>query len=221
MSFDAALWDMDGTLVDTEPYWIEEERELLRGFGVEWSHDAALELVGNDLMDSAVALRAAGADMDPHAIIEHLIAAVTVRVREHIPFRPGARELLADMRTRGLPCALVTMSYAPLAEAVVDGLPGGTFVGLVTGENVSHGKPHPEPYFAGARLVGVPPERCVALEDSRTGLRSAVDAGTQAVGIRHLVDLDGIGQAPVIATLDGIDTPGLERVLAGSRTPSA
>lgn len=213
MSFDAALWDMDGTLVDTEPYWIAEERALLRSFGAEWTDAQGMTLVGNALIESARILRAAGADMEPEAIVDHLTAAVSARVRENIPFRPGARQLLMDLRARGIPCALVTMSYAPLAEAVVAGLPADTFVGLVTGENVERGKPHPEPYFRGAELVGFAPERCAALEDSRTGLTSAVAAGTQAVGIRNLVDLSGFGETPIIDTLVGLDTEGLSRVL--------
>src|SRR5699024_2783195 len=118
-----------------------------------------------------------------------------------VPFRPGALELLADLRAAGIPCALVTMSYRRLAEAVVSACEPGTFAALITGDEVSHGKPHPEPYVAGADALGVAPEECVALEDSLPGLQSALAAGTLAVGIPHIVPLPDTDGAVFVESL--------------------
>ncbi|MGV2480446.1 UNVERIFIED_CONTAM: HAD family hydrolase, partial [Salmonella enterica subsp. enterica serovar Weltevreden] len=98
-----------------------------------------------------------------------------------VPFRPGALELLEELREAGIPCVMVTMSYRSLAEAVIAACPPGSFAGLVAGDDVAAGKPDPEPYLAGAALLGGDPSECVALADSRPGLASAVAAGTVAV----------------------------------------
>ena len=164
----AVLWDMDGTLVDTEPYWMECEYALAAQFGGEWSESDAHSIVGFDLLDAAAVLRArAGIDLEPRQIVGRLLDGVVERIHRHLPWRPGARELLAECRERSIPCALVTMSWRRCADAVVDEVPVGSFYHVVTGDMVTNGKPHPEPYLTAARLLGVPPGRCVAIEDGQ------------------------------------------------------
>ena len=82
-----------------------------------------------------------------------------------------------------MPNALVTMSWRSLATAVVEALPEGTFAAVVTGDEVEHGKPHPEPYHAAARMLGVEARDCIAIEDSPTGVRSAVAAGVPTIAV--------------------------------------
>ncbi len=188
----AILWDMDGTLVDTEPYWIEAEIELMRAHGLDWTKEQGLQFVGNDLLTSAGILRAAGLDLAPETIVETLLEKVIERVRVAVPFRPGALEFLAAARAEGIPCLLVTASYRSLAEAVVASCPAGSFDGIVAGDEVSAGKPAPEPYLKAAAMLGLDPGDCVAFEDSVPGLTSAEAAGTIAVGIPHLVELEPI-----------------------------
>ena len=111
---------MDGTLVDTEPYWIAAEHEIVEEHGGVWSEEYAHELVGNDLMVSAELIRAhSPVTLTPVEIVEELLRRVIVQVREHVPWRPGARELLAALGSEGVPCVLVTMSWRSLADAVV------------------------------------------------------------------------------------------------------
>src|SRR6476646_471718 len=99
---------MDGTLVDTEPYWIAAEYALVESFGGTWSDEQAHELVGNALIDSAVYIREhGGVDLDPPVIVERLLDDVVNAARASIPWRPGARELLAELAERKIPCALV------------------------------------------------------------------------------------------------------------------
>ena len=201
----AVLWDMDGTLVDTEPYWIAEEHEIVEEHGGTWSDEFAHQLVGNDLLVSARFIKDNSAvQWEPERIVDELLLRVVAQVREHVPWRPGARELLEALAAQGVPSALVTMSWRTLADAVLEALPDGTFAAVVTGDEVSHGKPHPEPYRAAARLLGVSPQDCVAIEDSPTGVRSAVAAGVPTLAVPHVVTVPEQAGAVHLDTLAGL-----------------
>jgi len=211
----AVLWDLDGTLVDTEPYWIESETELVEDFGGgQWSLADAHALVGNDLRVSAAALRErGGVDLTIEEIIDRLVAEVARKVRSFMPWRPGAHELLLGLRALDVPCALVTMSYLPLVEAVVETLPPGTFAAVVTGDAVIHGKPHPEPYRTAVELLGRQPHECLALEDSLTGVRSAEAAGVPTIGVLNLVEIPPAPRRRLVSTLAGLGPADLARWL--------
>ena len=189
----AVLWDMDGTLVDTEPYWIESEFELVEKYGGKWSTEHALNLVGNDLIESGRYIREhGGIDLEPADIVEELLDRVVAHVRRRVPWRPGAVELLADLRAHDVRCALVTMSYRRFVEPILAALPEGTFEVVVTGDAVTRGKPHPEPYQTAAAVLGVDPADTLAIEDSNTGARSAEAAGcTVLVVPNHVPVLPG------------------------------
>lgn len=186
----AVLWDMDGTLVDTERYWIECEFELVDRYGDTWDLERAHALVGHDLRDSARILQQRGGVRLPvDDIVNFLLDGVIERVRRRVPWRPGARELLAELRSAGVPCALVTMSWQRFADAVVDTLPPNTFASVITGDMVERGKPHPEPYQMAAHSLGVHPHQCVAIEDSPTGMRSAVAAGCVTFVVPNVIEV--------------------------------
>lgn len=211
-SYAAVLWDMDGTLVDTEQYWMAAEGRLMAAHGLPWSHEQGMLMVGNELLVSAQIMREHGLELPAEAIVEHLLDAVIAQVRAHVPFRPGARELLADLAAAGVPCALVTMSYRRLAEAVVAACPPGSFAALIAGDEVPAGKPDPAPYVLGAHALGLEPGQCIALEDSVPGLASAEAAGTRAIGIPHLVPLQPAPGRILVPTLAGLDARGLEEL---------
>lgn len=200
----AVLWDMDGTLVDTEPYWMAEERALVKKHGGVWTDEHAHQLVGNDLLVSAEYILAHSPIMlTPLEVVNELLAGVVARVAEHVPWRPGARELLASCVAEDVPCALVTMSWESLATAVVKNLPVGSFTVVITGDVVSHGKPHPEPYLAAARLLGVELGACIAIEDSPPGVASAVAAGIPTIAVPYHVPVPETVGAVQIPTLVG------------------
>jgi HAD superfamily hydrolase (TIGR01509 family) len=178
----AVLWDMDGTLVDTEPYWMRCEFALAEKYGGSWTQEDALAVVGGDLIDSATYMREhMGIDRTPLQIVEELLDGVVELVEREVPWQPGAKELLAELRARGVPCALVTMSWRRFVEPVLRALPDGSFDVLVCGDEVAHGKPHPEPYLRAAELIGCAPADAVAIEDSPTGADSASAAGCQVL----------------------------------------
>ena len=201
----AVLWDMDGTLVDTEAYWIAEEHALVEAHGGVWTAEHASQLVGNDLLVSAAYILAhSPVELTPLEIVNELLAGVVARVSDHVPWRPGARELLESLVAQGVPCALVTMSWESLATAVVENLPKDSFAAVVTGDVVLHGKPHPEPYLHAARLLGVDLSACIAIEDSPPGVASAVAAGILTIAVPHHVTVPETVGAVQISTLAGL-----------------
>jgi len=202
---DAVLWDMDGTLVDTEPYWLDAERAIVEAHGGVWTDADAKAVIGSAMTDSARYIREKGAvDLPPEEIVERLLDSVVARVGQEMPWRPGARELLTELRARHVPCALVTMSYERLVAPVLAQLPKGTFDVVVTGDAVERGKPHPEPYLHAAGLLGVDPARCLAIEDSNTGARSAEAAGCLVLVVENHVAVEPGERRVLLDTLVGV-----------------
>lgn len=195
----AVLFDMDGTIVDTEPYWIASEFEVVEMHGGSWSIEHAKAVVGFDLLEAARYIAHNGhIDLAPHDIVEMLLDRVVARLRQAVPWRPGAREFLAAVVDAGIPTALVTMSWRRFADEVVRCLPDGSFTVTVVGDEVRQGKPHPEPYLLAARKLGVDSARCVAIEDSPTGVRSAVAAGCRVIAVPHVVPVpEGLAHVTV------------------------
>lgn len=214
----AVLWDMDGTIVDTEPYWIAAEHALVEAHGGTWSHEQAMQLVGQSLTFSAGLLQQAGVKLEIREIIDSLTAEVISSVRQQVPWRPGARELLEELHQAGVRCALVTMSEGPLARQVVDSLPRPYFEILVTGDTVARGKPHPEAYLTAVELLQErDPElgihHCVALEDSVPGVAAAVASGVATVAVPHIVPLPDDGSYALWESLAGRSLAELEALL--------
>ncbi len=200
----AVFWDMDGTLIDSEPYWIAAETELVESFGGTWSLEQGYQLIGNALAVSAEHLQSEGVDMTIPAIVDHLTAAVMERIATSgVPFRPGARELLLSLRERGIRTALVTMSMRRLAKAVIERIDFPAFDLVIGGDDVERPKPHPEPYLKACDLLGVDVADTVVFEDSTAGLTSAVASGAVSIGATNIIDLSDLGADAVWDGLDG------------------
>lgn len=205
---------MDGTLVDTEPYWLDAEADLVASYGGTWTSQDGLTLVGSGLWHSASVLRGRGVDLSDDEIIQRLTDRVLEQVQEHVPWRPGARELLAALKQAGIPTALVTMSIRRMAEHIVSTIEFDAFDHIVAGDEVTHSKPHPEPYLRGARLIGVAAADCIAIEDSTTGLASAVASGAVSIGVPMHSPLEhGLGYT-VWPTLEGRSVADLSELLS-------
>lgn len=195
---------MDGTLVDTEKYWMAAEGALVERFGGSWTHEQALTLVGQGLETSAAILQDAGVRLAAQEIIDHLTEEV---MRELVvqgpPLRPGAIELLTALRAQGVRCALVTMSLRRMAEVVVAALPEGAFDLIVAGDDATRPKPFPDAYLQACAALDIAPAAAVAIEDSPTGVRAAVAAGVATIGVPLMVSLVGTGAHLTWPTLDG------------------
>ena len=218
---------MDGTIVDTEPYWIAAEMELVASHGGQWSEDDAMAVVGNALESTAAELQKAGVQLSVRQIVDHLSQSVIAGIRRALPWRPGAREMLQELHSRGVRCALVTMSERNLASEVVKALDGDYFEFLITGEEVENGKPHPEPYLTAVeRLRESDPTltaaHCAAFEDSVPGVASAVASGVATIAIPHVVPLPEDARRTTWQTLAGKTYDDVRRVvLAHAATAAA
>ena len=211
----AVLWDMDGTLVDTEPHWMAAEHALVSQFGGSWTHEDALGVVGAALPDSAAVLRDHGVDLPDGEIVERLLDDVISGIQGSVAWQPGVRALLAELQDTGVPCALVTMSYRRFAEAVLVHAPAGLFSVVVTGDDVVHGKPHPEAYLRAAAALGVDPAACVAIEDSAPGISAAVASGARTLAVEHLVPVEPRPGLSTATSLEGIGLAELRRIVTG------
>jgi HAD superfamily hydrolase (TIGR01509 family) len=217
----AVLWDMDGTLVDTEPYWMAAEKALVDEFGGAWSDDDARSVIGFDLRDSAAVLRErGGVDRELDQIVERLLDDVIARVRLRVPWRPGALQLLEELNERSVPCALVTMSWTRLVDAVLEALEPNSFQVVVTGDSVTSGKPHPEPYLRAAAELGVDPLHCIAIEDSPTGAESAGAAGCVVLAVRNHVPLDEAPGRVIAPSLVGVGVDDLGTLVTTTPRPA-
>jgi HAD superfamily hydrolase (TIGR01509 family) len=173
------LFDMDGTLTDSEPVWDESLRALARWLGGELSDGARRATIGTNVPVSVeIVHRDVGrTDADPVRSGEKLVAEAGARFAAGLVWRPGARELVDAVRAAGIPAALVTNTERALVRLALGPLVEQLFDVSVCGDEVAHTKPAPDPYEKAAALLGVAPHTTVAIEDSPTGTASAAAAG--------------------------------------------
>ncbi|WP_432907067.1 HAD family hydrolase [Micromonospora matsumotoense] len=201
------LFDMDGTLVDSEKLWDVALHELAAEYGGTLTDPARRAMIGTAM---AASMRILHDDLgqpgrDPQASAEWINARILELFRTGLRWRPGALTLLRAVRAAGIPTALVTSSGRPLVEVALDTLGRDSFDAVVCGDEVDSAKPHPEPYLTAARLLGVPIGRCVAIEDSPTGVASALAAGAAVLAVPAEVPLpptDGVHQVESLTSAD-------------------
>lgn len=212
----AVLFDMDGTLTDTEALWFRAETEILAGLGRQWRPGDEMAVVGLNLLD---ACRYLVSHLELSVSAEFLADALTDRVvelgEEHgMPWRPGAFELLERVTALGIPSALVTASRMSFARLTLDQAPQGSLEVAITGDQVTNGKPDPEPYTKAIERLGVSPGSTLAFEDSVYGLSSARAAGAVTVGVPLKMDLSGREDVIIIGSLAEADEDFLRAVMA-------
>ncbi len=178
----AVLWDMDGTLVDSEKLWTIALSELMVRLGSSLDEDTRQAMVGSNMRRSTlILLAAAGVEATPAAIEDvesWLNSRMAVLFGGPLPWRPGALDALRAVRESGVRTALVTSTERALTELALDFIGREFFDVTVCGDEVEgRNKPLPRPYQRAAELLGVDPVDCFAVEDSVTGVTSAVAAG--------------------------------------------
>ena len=185
----ALLLDMDGTLVDTERLWLEAERAAAARFGGSVPDSAEAELLGLDtdtmldLLSSRYGARADRArlrDAVMHEVGERLSGARAC---------PGAADFVAAARAAGIRCALVSNSPASIVQATLQAQPwAGALEVRVSADDAERAKPAPDLYLTALRRLRLAPSECLAVEDSPTGARAAVDAGLVCLGVAASVE---------------------------------
>ena len=212
----AVLWDMDGTLIDTEPYWLQAEISLAQEYGVSWTKADGMALIGGSLEYTGEYLHQRGIPLEPQQVTDRLVTAVRDKVRsEGVPWQPGALQLLQQLHAAGVPQGLVTMSYRVLTQAIREQEPE-LFQVIICGDEVAVGKPDPHPYLLAAQRLNVPITQCVAVEDSLPGVSSAYASGATAIGIQLNVPLPARPGLNRVNSIQELSLPVLAQVHSGT-----
>lgn len=182
-SFPAAiLFDHDGTLVDTEPVWAAAKVALAAEFGGTWTEQDTLDCLGLSMKFTLDRLRERGVDLPDEQINERLVAKVREALaHQQVEFLPGIERFLTQVRDAQIPAAIVTNATTSIAQRTADAAPEGTFSVIIGNDETTHPKPDPQPYLLAAQRLGIEPSRCVAVEDSPSGVRSATAAGMKVI----------------------------------------
>ncbi len=182
MSYTGILFDMDGILIDSEPFWRQAEIEVFSTVGVHLTDEQCAETMG--LRIDEVVLYRAPEHHDKAALAEAIVARVEELVRERGVPLPGSREVLEWIREEGIPCGLATSSSYRLLESTLAALELREFFSVVhSAQDEIYGKPHPAVYLQAAEKLGIPPTQCLAIEDSVNGVLAAKAARMGVVAI--------------------------------------
>lgn len=213
---EALLWDMDGTLIDSEVYWVAAQVELAQSHGAQFDARQSLEFVGKPLTHSARIYRSlTGIEMSEEDVIASWCTYVeTAIVERGVPWRPGALELLTAARAQGVRQALVTSSFTHLAQLIATQVPGGMDV-VVAGDQVARLKPDPECYLSACEQLGVSPGQTVGFEDSGSGVGALLAAGVNAVSIPYMVPIEPHPRLSRVRSLTELDLDALRRLVRG------
>ena len=209
------LFDMDGLLVDSEPLWFEVECAVMARLDGRWSEADQQALIGGSLPRTVSYLLArAGRPASSEDVGRWLVDGMTsLLMSRPLTMLPGAGELLAEVRAAGIPHALVTSSERPIMDAVLRQL-GVSFSATVCADDVTRGKPDPEPYLRAASLIGADPRACVALEDSPNGVASAEAAGCRLIAVPSLVPIRAQDGRVIAASLSEVSLARLRELVA-------
>lgn len=207
----AVLFDMDGTLIDSEHLWLAAEIDVMKDMGATWTSADQAHCLGGPLERVAAYMaERSGSDRSPAQIGDALLDSIEEQMRSSpLSWRPGAAQLLGSCLADSIPRVLVTASWARLVDALSDRIAqefgGDPFTSVVAGDHVRNSKPHPEPYVMAAARVGSDPEHCLAIEDSPTGVRSAIAAGCKVIAVPHLAPVDDlVSSAPHAAIVTSL-----------------
>lgn len=214
----AVLWDFDGTLVDTEPIWIRHEHALTVELGGRWTEALAKANIGNSLLGTgrSIRLTAGRDDLTDEHVTDLLVARVLADLRDSEPvWRPGVPELLAELTAAGVPCALVSASFRAMLATVLDRMAANPFRVVVAGDEVTRGKPHPEPYLVACARLGVRPQECLVIEDSVNGAASGNAAGCVVAVVPNVVTPPPAERRVLLDTLAGVGLADLRALMAG------
>jgi len=205
MTYKAVFFDMDGTLIDSEPLWYESEVRLMAQFDYDWTLEDQANCIGGPIQKTGNYMSAiTGGENRPEFFMESLIAMVSADFEKRVRFMPGALELLQELSERKIHLALVSASPRQMLEATARVLKGKYLELLISSDDVTDPKPSPECYLKAAAHFGLDISECLILEDSKTGVDSGKASGANVVAIPHFVDIASDEQVVVVNSLLGM-----------------
>ncbi|HWV35397.1 MAG TPA: HAD family phosphatase [Thermomicrobiales bacterium] len=217
----AVFLDHDGTLVDTEPYWIEAEILLPEQFGLTWTEEDSVACIGSPMPVTAQKMQDLGIPMTIEEIIEDLCSRVLAMIDEQgVPWLPGALDLFENLAAEGIPCAIVSNAWRSVVEKNISTLPEGTVQFILAGNEMVHPKPHPWSYAHAAEVLGVDPAGQVAIEDSLPGTLSAEAAGMNVLVVPGIAEVPDAPTRFRVGSLTNVSVDTLRAIAAGEFAPT-
>ena len=202
----AILFDMDGTLIDSEPIWLEAEIEVMAEVGCQWDQADQINCLGGPMDRTEKYMQERSNNLKPYGYFgKRLEEVMEIKLAQKLELLPNALNLLKQCRDLSIPMALVTASTGKLMRSALTKFPKDIFAATISCDDVANTKPDPAPYLLAAKRLGVDITQCVVFEDSLTGVESALGSGAQVVGIPHLVTMPSNPNLRVIDSLTQID----------------
>jgi HAD superfamily hydrolase (TIGR01509 family) len=195
----AILFDMDGTLIDSEPLWLKAEIEVMAEVGCHWDEQDQINCLGGPAERTERYMQERSQNIKPYGyFINRLHEVMRARITNELDLIPNALSLLKECKDAGI------KSSRDLMTIVLKRFPPGTFDVVVSGDDVEKSKPDPAPYLLAAKQLSVDILKCLVLEDSLTGVQSGLSSGAKVIGIPHLVQMSEHPNLRVISSLDEI-----------------
>jgi len=203
----AVLFDMDGTLIDSEPVWFETQARLLAEYGFELGAEHWKQVLGQpNEVSCTYLIGVSGIPLTWPELSEKIETAMVEQLSQGLELLPGAKELLVELQGAGVPTALVSASSRRIVDACIGAIGADFFRHTVSGDDVTRSKPDPQPYLLAAELLGVDPADCVVIEDSPIGTASGAAAGCRVLAVPHAsVDVPDLPRVTRAASLDGVN----------------
>ncbi|MFT3715149.1 MAG: HAD family phosphatase [Gordonia sp. (in: high G+C Gram-positive bacteria)] len=215
----AVLWDMDGTILDTEPIWDVAMERLAQRHGIVMTPELREATLGNNSVDAltkvydAARVPESGRDFDSDE--RWMIDLVIELFDRELPWRPGARDTLDMIAAADIPMLLVTNTMREVADVAIGFIGADRFIATVCGDEVETGKPAPDVYLRAAALAGADPRDCLAIEDSPTGSAAAHAAGVPTLVVPSAVAVPAASRRTFRDSLVGVTLDDLTAACAG------
>ncbi|MEY3905176.1 MAG: hypothetical protein RIT08_1092 [Actinomycetota bacterium] len=207
----AILFDMDGTLIDSEPLWLAAEKQVMEEVGSTWDESDQINCLGGPMERTEKYMQERTGNTKPFGYFgSRLDLVMEQKLLKELELIPSALELLLECKNAKIKMALVTASTGRQMRSALTRFPKDIFAATVSRDDVSFTKPNPEPYLKAASLLGVDIRKCVVFEDSLTGVESGLSAGAQVIGIPHLVEMK---QSLNLRVIDSLASVNLKKLL--------
>ena len=212
-TFKAVLWDMDGTLINSEPLWIEAEQEIMDTFNTSWDEADQIACLGGPMPRVAEYMADKTSHQEnPNYFATNLVTRMEIKLAAGVAYADGAKALFDDCFAANIPMALVTASSRSLVNAAITSIGFERFRTTISCDDVSESKPSPEGYCKAAESLSVDIQECLILEDSFVGITAAIASGAVVIGISHLRELPRSPRLHVLPSLIDIDVKKLQDI---------